>query len=34
MECLHRLASGPGVTAIERDRFLQAVTAVASAPAR
>jgi hypothetical protein len=34
IECLHRLASRPGVTAIERDRFMEAVTAVASAPAR
>jgi hypothetical protein len=34
MECLHRLASRPGVAAVERDRFLQAVTPVASAPSR
>jgi hypothetical protein len=34
MACLHKLASRPGSSAIERDRFLQAVTAVASAPAR
>jgi hypothetical protein len=34
IECLHRLASRPGVAAIERDRFLEAVTAVASAPSR
>jgi hypothetical protein len=34
MDCLHRLASRPGVAAIERDRFLEAVNAVASAPAR
>jgi hypothetical protein len=34
MECLHRLASRPGVTAIERDRFMEAVTAVDAAPAR
>jgi hypothetical protein len=34
MECVRRLASRPGVAAIERDRFLEAVTAVASAPER
>jgi hypothetical protein len=34
MACLHKLASRPGVSAVDRDRFLEAVTAVASAPAR
>jgi hypothetical protein len=34
MACLHKLASRPGTSAIERDRFLEAATAVASAPAR
>jgi hypothetical protein len=33
-KCLRDLASRPGVSAIERDRFLEAVTAVDSAPAR
>jgi hypothetical protein len=33
-ECLHRLASRPGLTAIERDRFLEAVSAVDAACAR
>jgi translation initiation factor IF-1 len=31
---LHKLASRPGTSDIERDRFLEAVTAVAAAPAR
>jgi hypothetical protein len=34
IECLRGLASRPGVAAIERDRFMEAATAVASAPAR
>jgi hypothetical protein len=34
MACLHKLASHPGVSAVERDRFMEAVAAVASAPAR
>ena len=34
MACLHKLASRAGVSAVDRDRFLEAVTAVASAPAR
>jgi hypothetical protein len=34
IECLRRLASRPGIAAVERDRFLEAVTAVASAPER
>ena len=33
-KCLRDLASRPGVSAIERDRFLEAVIAVDSAPAR
>jgi hypothetical protein len=32
--CLHNLAGRPGVSAVDRDRFLQAVAAVVSAPAR
>jgi hypothetical protein len=34
MACLHKLASRPGASAVERDRFMEAVAAVASAPAR
>jgi hypothetical protein len=34
MACLHKLPSRPSTSAIERDRFLEAVTAVALAPAR
>jgi hypothetical protein len=33
-KCLHKLASQPGASPIERDRFLEAVTAVNSTPAR
>jgi hypothetical protein len=33
-KCLRKLASLPGVSAIERDRYLEAVTAVDAAPAR
>jgi hypothetical protein len=32
--CLHKLAGRPGTSAVDRDRFLEAVAAVASAPAR
>jgi hypothetical protein len=34
MACLHKLASRPGAAAVERDRFMETVAAVASAPAR
>jgi hypothetical protein len=34
MACLHKLAGRPGTSAVDRDRFLEAVAAVASAPAR
>jgi hypothetical protein len=34
MACLHKLAGRPGASAVDRHRFLKAVTAVASAPAR
>jgi hypothetical protein len=32
--CLHKLAGRPGTSAVDRDRFFEAVTAVVSAPAR
>ena len=32
--CLHKLANRPGASPLERDRFLEAVAAAASAPAR
>jgi hypothetical protein len=34
MACLHKLASRPGASAVERDRFMEAVAAAASASPR